>query len=62
MGDVVNFRPARKGLARKVAEQRATENRARFGRTKAEKQHDAAEQERLGKKLDGAKREDISPL
>ncbi|KTT97784.1 DUF4169 family protein [Sphingomonas sanguinis] len=62
MGEVVNFRQARKGLARKAAEQQAAENRARFGRTKAEKQRDALEQTRLRKELDGAKREDIPPL
>ncbi|WP_312491093.1 DUF4169 family protein [Sphingomonas sp.] len=58
MGDVVNFRQARKGLARRAAEQKAGENRARFGRTKTEKLRDAAAQERLRKELDGAKRED----
>ncbi|WP_428968207.1 DUF4169 family protein [Sphingomonas sp. Xoc002] len=58
MGEVVNFREARKGLARKAAEQQAAENRARFGRTKAEKRRDALEQERVRKELDGAKRED----
>ena len=58
MGEVVNFRQARKALVRKAAEQQATENRARFGRTKAEKQRDAVEQARLCKELDGAKRED----
>lgn len=58
MGEVVNFRQARKGLVRRAAEQQAAENRARFGRSKAEKQRDAAEQERIRKKLDGAKRED----
>ncbi|WP_294236802.1 DUF4169 family protein [uncultured Sphingomonas sp.] len=62
MGEVVSFRQARKGLARKAAEQQAAENRARFGRTKAEKQRDAAEQERLRKELDGAKRDEIPPL
>ncbi|WP_294273021.1 DUF4169 family protein [Sphingomonas yabuuchiae] len=61
MAEIINFRQARKGLARKAAEQQAVENRARFGRTKAEKQRDAAEQERLRKELDGAKREDIPP-
>ena len=30
MGEVVNFRQARKGLVRKAAEQQAAENRARF--------------------------------
>jgi len=62
MGEVVNFRQARKGLVRRAAEQQAAENRARFGRSKAEKQRDAAEQERIRKELDGAKREDIPPL
>ncbi len=62
MGEVVNFRQARKGLARKAAEQQAAENRARFGRTKGEKQRDTVEQARLRKELDGAKREDIPPL
>mgnify|MGYP003749751505 CR=1 FL=1 len=41
-----------------AAERHASENRARFGRTKAEKQRDALEQARLRDKLDGAKRED----
>ncbi|KTW09984.1 DUF4169 family protein [Sphingomonas sanguinis] len=62
MGEVVNFRQARKAHARKAAEQQAVENRVRFGRTKAEKQRDTAEQERLRKELDGAKRKDIPPL
>ncbi|MGO1303602.1 DUF4169 family protein [Sphingomonas parapaucimobilis] len=62
MGEVVNFRQARKGLVRRAAEQQAAENRARFGRSKAEKQRDAAEQERIRKELDGTKREDIPPL
>ncbi|MEG3090886.1 DUF4169 family protein [Sphingomonas sp. PB1R3] len=61
MGDVVNFRQARKGLARKAAEQQATENRARFGRTKGEKLRDAAEQARVRRELDGAKRDEIPP-
>lgn len=58
MAEIINFRQARKGLARKAAEQQAAENRARFGRTKADKQREAAEQARLRKELDGAKRED----
>ncbi|MCT8000525.1 DUF4169 family protein [Sphingomonas sanguinis] len=58
MAEIINFRQARKSLVRKAAEQQATENRARFGRTKAQKQRDAAEQERLRRELDGAKRED----
>ncbi|WP_454279826.1 DUF4169 family protein [Sphingomonas sp. Marseille-Q8236] len=58
MAEIINFRQARKSLVRKAAEQQATENRARFGRTKAQKERDVAEQERLRRELDGAKRED----
>ena len=58
MGEVVNFRLARKAKARRDADRVAAENRARFGRTKAERQRDVAEQERLRNELDGAKRED----
>ncbi|WP_343526846.1 DUF4169 family protein [Sphingomonas sp.] len=57
MAEIINFRQARKAVVRKAAERQAAENRARFGRTKAEKQRDADEQERLRRELDGAKRD-----
>jgi len=41
-GDVINLREARKRRARIEAERKAVENRARFGRTKAEKRHEDA--------------------
>ncbi len=40
MGDLVNFRRFKKRAMRKQAEAEAQSQRARFGRTKAEKQRD----------------------
>lgn len=49
--DIINLRRARKARARQQKESDAAENRARFGRTKADRQHTAAvtdlEQRRL---------------
>lgn len=58
MGEVVNLRLARKAKKRRDAEVEAAANRAAFGRTRAEKQADAAEKDRLARTLDGAKREE----
>lgn len=55
MGEVVNLRGARKQRARTEAEQAARENRARFGRTRAEKVRDAAEAARKAKAADQAR-------
>lgn len=55
MGNVVNLNKARKRRARALAEQQAAENRVRFGRTKAEKQRDAAAAEAAQRKLDRLK-------
>ncbi|MEZ5655619.1 MAG: DUF4169 family protein [Sphingobium sp.] len=57
MGDVVNLRMARKAKKRSEAEALAATNRALHGRTKAQKQADAAEKARADRTLDGAKRE-----
>lgn len=57
MGDVINLRLARKARARVDAAAKAAENRARHGRTKAEKAAEAIEQARRDAVLDGAKRE-----
>lgn len=54
--DIINLRQARKVKARKDAEERASENRVRFGRTKAEKQRDAAEKSIKDRVLDGHRR------
>ncbi|MBO9624311.1 MAG: DUF4169 family protein [Sphingomonas sp.] len=58
MADVINLRQARKRRDRKAAEEQAGANRLAFGRTKAQKQADAAEAERASRLLDQAKRED----
>jgi hypothetical protein len=38
MGEIVNLRRARKAKSRADAEQKAAENRTRFGRSKAERE------------------------
>ncbi|MDG2529686.1 DUF4169 family protein [Caulobacter endophyticus] len=58
MAEILNLNHARKAKAKSDAKQTAAENRARFGRTKAEKTLDAARAEKLQNALDGAKRED----
>ena len=42
MADVVNLRQARKRKARTAKDQKATENRAKYGRTAQEKGRDSA--------------------
>ena len=58
MSEVVNLNKARKARAKAEAKTQAAENRAKFGRTKAEKQFEAARAEKVRKLLDGAKREE----
>ena len=53
MAEIINLRRARKQRARAEREAEAETNRARHGRTKAEKQHDATDQERHERSLDG---------
>ena len=57
MADIINLRMARKAKARADSAAQADANRARFGRTKAEKAAAAAERRKLAKALDQAKRE-----
>ena len=57
MAEIVNLRAARKAKARGAAEGAAQANRAKHGRTKAEKARDAAETARLTATLDGTKRD-----
>jgi len=52
MGDVVNFRKARKQAERKLDEKRANENRLRFGRTKAERKLGSARDAKVRRDLD----------
>lgn len=55
MGDVVNLRIARKRKVRDEAEAEAATNRAKFGRTKAEKKRDAQKAAQLARNVDQAK-------
>lgn len=58
MAEILNLNQARKAKAKTDAKAKAAENRARFGRTKADKALDAARADKLQRDLDGAKRED----
>lgn len=58
MADIVNLNQARKAKAKADDKARASENRAKFGRTKGERALDAARADKLRRDLDGAKRED----
>ncbi|MFM9934595.1 MAG: DUF4169 family protein [Novosphingobium sp.] len=55
MGDVINLRLARKAAARKAKEADAAGNRARHGRTKADRELIRADNERAARMLDGVK-------
>ena len=58
MADILSFSKARKALARAEQQRQAVENRTRFGRTKAEKQRDAATKALEATKVDGYKRDE----
>ena len=58
MAEIVNLRQARKAKARTGKEAEAATNRAKFGRTKAEKQVEAAKKSIEDKRLDGHKRDE----
>jgi hypothetical protein len=57
VAEVVNLNKARKAKARAMKETTAAANRVLHGRTKAQKQADAAEKAKRDALLDGAKRE-----
>ena len=57
-GDAVNLNRFRKAKKRNELKATAVENRAKFGRTKAEKARDAAANEKLRRTVDGARRLD----
>ena len=52
MAEIVNLRQARKRKARAADEQRATENRAVFGRSKEHRTHDEAKEKLAECRLD----------
>lgn len=58
MAEILNLNKARKARTKAEDKARAAENRARFGRAKAEKTLNAARAEKLKRDLDGARRED----
>jgi hypothetical protein len=58
MAEIVNLNRARKAKVRAEAGKQAEANRAKFGRTKAEKDREAGEQARRDALLDRARRED----
>ena len=58
MAEILNLNQARKAKAKTQAKIQAAENRAKFGRAKADKALDAARADKLKRDLDGAKREE----
>ena len=58
VAEIVNLRRARKARDRATAASVAEANRAKFGRTKAEREADAVDRARIDRTLDGAKRDD----
>ncbi|MCX8474461.1 MAG: DUF4169 family protein [Sphingomonas sp.] len=57
MAEIINLNKARKAKARVDKSANADENRVRFGRTRAQKQAEAAETTKLARLLDDAKRD-----
>jgi hypothetical protein len=57
MSNVINLRQARKAKARADKAGQAEANRAKFGRTKAQRAADAAEERKRTALLDGARLE-----
>ncbi|HEX7822853.1 MAG TPA: DUF4169 family protein [Sphingobium sp.] len=57
MAEIINLRTARKTRKRADDAALADQNRAKFGRTRAEKDRDRMEAERLARQVDGARRE-----
>lgn len=55
MAEIVNLKAVKKAKARADKEREAEANRAKFGRTKAERKADDAEKARLDRTLDGAR-------
>ena len=58
MAEIVNLRAVRKHKARADKEARAAQNRILFGRTKAEKQQQAAEKALAERHIDGHKKDE----
>ena len=61
MAEIINLRMARKIRQRDAALRTAAENRAKFGRSRDERQTIAAEAERAARVLEGARRDPPEP-
>jgi hypothetical protein len=57
MAEIINLNKARKRKARAEAAAQAAQNRVRFGRSKEQKQREAADIEEAQRRLDGLQRE-----
>lgn len=57
MAEIINLNKARKARAKAAASAQADANRARFGRTRAERAAEDAERARAEKQLDATKRD-----
>lgn len=57
MAQVINLNRTRKSKARDAARVKASENRVAFGRTKAERELEAARAEKAARELEAKKRE-----
>lgn len=57
MSEIVNLKRHRKRLTREQQARDAEENRRRFGRSKAEREREEAEEARAERHIDGHKRE-----
>lgn len=57
MAEIINLRQARKAKGRADKEAVAAANRAKFGRTRTEKQAEQARRDQAEKQLDGHKRD-----
>ncbi len=55
MAEIVNLKAVKKAKARAEKDRSAEANRAKFGRTRAERLRDEAEKARAARTLDGAK-------
>ena len=58
MGEVVNLNRAKKQATRKAARSAADANSAKFGRTKAQRELEKSQAEKVARDLDGHRRDD----
>ena len=61
MGDLVNLKQVKKRIARDEAAKQSETNRARFGRTKVERQRDELDAQHIRNSLDRHRLDEKSP-